>query len=82
MGGSRESSGSTKGSLEMPVAAMTSAEIQGLVIDPSDEAYEEDILRNPYSVKIWFRYLAHKKHAPSQVRSLIFERALKEMPRR
>ena len=51
-------------------------------LDASDEAYEEDILRNPYSVKVWLRYLAHKSHASPQVRTLIFERALKQMPRR
>jgi len=47
-----------------------------------DLAYEEEILRNPYSVKHWLRYCEFKKDAPPAVINLIYERALKEMPGR
>ena len=48
----------------------------------SDIQYEEDLLRNNFSVKSWLRYLEHKKSAPPAVRFMIFERSLKELPGR
>ena len=50
--------------------------------EEEDLAYEEEILRNPYSVKCWSRYLEHKKSAPKSVLNLVYERALKELPGR
>jgi pre-mRNA-splicing factor SYF1 len=50
--------------------------------EEDDLAYEEEILRNPYSVKCWSRYLEHKKSAPKSVLNLVYERALKELPGR
>lgn len=47
-----------------------------------DLAYEEEILRNPYSVKHWLRYCEFKKDAPPAIVNFIYERALKEMPGR
>ncbi|XP_046441080.1 pre-mRNA-splicing factor syf1 homolog [Daphnia pulex] len=51
-----------------------------IVLCEEDLAYEEEILRNPYSVKHWLRYCEFKKDAPPVVVNLIYERALKEMP--
>ena len=48
--------------------------------EESDLPFEEDILRNPYSVKAWWRYLEHKRTAPRAVRNMVYERALKEIP--
>ncbi|EDV28130.1 uncharacterized protein TRIADDRAFT_21689, partial [Trichoplax adhaerens] len=48
--------------------------------EESDIAFEEEILRNPYSVKFWMRYIEHKANSPKQVINLIHERALKELP--
>lgn len=45
-----------------------------------DLPYEEEILRNPFSVKHWLRYIEHKKNAPKQAVNIIYERALKELP--
>ena len=50
--------------------------------EEDDLAYEEDILRNPYSVKCWLRYIEHKKDGSKNALNLIFERALKELPGR
>lgn len=50
--------------------------------EEDDLPYEEEILRNPHSVKCWLRYVEHKKDASSQQRNLIYERALKELPGR
>ncbi|KAI9561619.1 hypothetical protein GHT06_012579 [Daphnia sinensis] len=51
-----------------------------IVLCEEDLAYEEEILRNPYSVKHWLRYCVFKKDAPPAIVNLIYERALKEMP--
>lgn len=45
-----------------------------------DLPYEEEILRNPFSVKHWLRYIEHKKGAPKHEINMIYERALKELP--
>lgn len=50
--------------------------------EESDIPFEEEILRNPYSVKFWMRYIEHKANSPKQVINLIYERALKELPGR
>lgn len=53
---------------------------KAFIIEEADIPYEEDILKNPYSVKAWLRYLEHKRTAPRAVRNLVYERALKEIP--
>ena len=49
---------------------------------PEGEAvvYEEELLQNPYSIKLWIRYLQIKVKAPFAQRKLLFERALKALP--
>lgn len=49
---------------------------------PSDEdlLYEEELLRNPYSLKLWWRYLDARKDAVPKRRYLLYERALKTLP--
>ncbi|KAG6414737.1 hypothetical protein SASPL_122111 [Salvia splendens] len=43
---------------------------------PSEEE-EEEVIRNPHSLKSWLRYLTH---APPEKRVIIYERALKALP--
>ncbi|CAL1689628.1 unnamed protein product [Lasius platythorax] len=45
-----------------------------------DLPYEEEILRNPYSVKHWQRYIDHLKNSKSKNLNVVYERALKELP--
>ncbi|KAL1208921.1 hypothetical protein V5N11_030398 [Cardamine amara subsp. amara] len=49
---------------------------------PSQEdlVYEEEILRNPFSLKLWWRYLIAKAESPFKKRFIIYERALKALP--
>lgn len=47
-----------------------------------DLPYEEEILRNPYSVKHWQRYIDHLKSTKSVNLNIVYERALKELPGR
>ncbi|MGH0154433.1 UNVERIFIED_CONTAM: hypothetical protein FKN15_027195 [Acipenser sinensis] len=48
--------------------------------EEDDLPYEEEIIRNPYSVKCWMRYIEFKQSAPRNTLNMIFERALKELP--
>ena len=48
--------------------------------DEQDLLYEEDILRNAYSLKYWWRYIEAKRRSPPKQRNMICERALKYLP--
>lgn len=55
---------------------------QEIVFEDSDLPYEEEILRHPFQVKCWMRYVEYKT-AKKAVRGsiyILFERALKELP--
>lgn len=49
-------------------------------------AHEEEILRNPFSVKHWIRYIDHLKSDKKKAKKypqrmhLVYERALKQLP--
>jgi pre-mRNA-splicing factor SYF1 len=45
-----------------------------------DLAYEEEILREPFKLKGWWRYLVARAAAPFAKRAVIYERALKALP--
>ncbi|KAI8534826.1 hypothetical protein RHMOL_Rhmol10G0126900 [Rhododendron molle] len=49
---------------------------------PSQEdlPYEEELLRNPSSPKLWWRYLVARTNSPRAKRFTIYERALKALP--
>jgi pre-mRNA-splicing factor SYF1 len=51
-----------------------------LLPDEADLLYEEELLRNPYSLKMWVRYLEARKAASMKKRYLLFERALNALP--
>ncbi|KAF6214822.1 hypothetical protein GE061_009565 [Apolygus lucorum] len=53
-----------------------------ICLNEEDVPYEEEILRNPYSIKHWLRYIDFKKDAPKHGVNIIYERALKELPGR
>ena len=48
--------------------------------DDDDLLYEEELLRNPYSLKMWWRYLEARRDAPARKRYILYERALKALP--
>ncbi|XP_046426784.1 pre-mRNA-splicing factor syf1 homolog [Neodiprion fabricii] len=50
------------------------------IFNEEDLPYEEEILRNPYSVKHWQRYIDHLKSTKSINLNIVYERALKELP--
>lgn len=45
-----------------------------------DYLYEEEVLRNPNNLKLWWRYLIARSDALFKKRSIIYERALKALP--
>ncbi|GFP93108.1 pre-mRNA-splicing factor syf1 [Phtheirospermum japonicum] len=53
---------------------------QDLYPSEEDYLYEEEVLRNPNSLKLWWRYLIARSEAPFKKRAVIYERALKALP--
>ncbi|GBF90079.1 pre-mRNA-splicing factor [Raphidocelis subcapitata] len=49
---------------------------------PTDDdlLYEEELLRNPYSLKMWWRYIQARTDASARRRYVLYERALKALP--
>lgn len=45
-----------------------------------DLVYEEELLRNPFGLKLWWRYLVARREYPFKKRFIIYERALKALP--
>ena len=64
--------------------AVSTQELCALLQNDEDLAYEEDILRNSYSIKTWLRYIEFKRESkapPAQI-NIVYERALRELPGR
>ncbi|XP_058749837.1 uncharacterized protein LOC131622821 [Vicia villosa] len=53
---------------------------QDLYPSEDDLVYEEELLRNPFSLKLWWRYLIARTDSPFKKRCVIYERALKALP--
>jgi hypothetical protein len=52
-----------------------------LIVQTDDDVpYEEEILRNPNTLRCWLRYIQHKKDAPKNQLFLVYERCLKQLP--
>lgn len=51
-----------------------------VVFNDEDLPFEEELLRNPHSLKAWQRYIEAKQGAPKKQINIIYERALKELP--
>uniref|UniRef100_A0A8C0HJZ4 Pre-mRNA-splicing factor SYF1 n=1 Tax=Buteo japonicus TaxID=224669 RepID=A0A8C0HJZ4_9AVES len=48
--------------------------------EEEDVQHEEEILRNPFSVRCWLRYAQARQKGPRHRLNLLFERALRELP--
>uniref|UniRef100_A0A2K5JW01 Pre-mRNA-splicing factor SYF1 n=1 Tax=Colobus angolensis palliatus TaxID=336983 RepID=A0A2K5JW01_COLAP len=62
------------------MARLSRAERPDLVFDEEDLPYEEEIMRNQFSVKCWLRYIEFKQGAPKPRLNQLYERALKLLP--
>ncbi|XP_044372687.1 pre-mRNA-splicing factor syf1 homolog [Triticum aestivum] len=49
-------------------------------VSADDVAYEEDVLRDPFRLSGWLRYLSARRAAPPAKRAAIYERALRALP--
>jgi len=54
--------------------------VSDLMPTDDDLLYEEELLRNPYSLKMWCRYIKARTDAAAKRRYLLYERALKALP--
>ena len=63
-----------------PAAAPVDDVVSDLMPTDADLLYEEEILRNPYSLRMWLRYIEARKDAPDKRRFLLFERAIQKLP--
>uniref|UniRef100_A0A8C9L5Z6 Pre-mRNA-splicing factor Syf1-like N-terminal HAT-repeats domain-containing protein n=1 Tax=Serinus canaria TaxID=9135 RepID=A0A8C9L5Z6_SERCA len=52
-------------------------------MSPEEEEvqHEEELLRNPFSVRGWLRYAQARQRGPRPRLNQIYERALRELPR-
>ena len=48
-----------------------------VVFEEEDLPFEEELLRNPHSLKAWLRYIEAREDAPNSKLNLLYERALK-----
>ncbi|CAG9461233.1 unnamed protein product [Pedinophyceae sp. YPF-701] len=48
--------------------------------DDDDLVYEAEVLRNPYTLRSWTKYLNERKDIPVKRRYVIYERALRALP--
>ncbi len=63
-----------------PAAEGANGVIDDLMPTDEDLLYEEELLRNPFSLKMWWRYLQARVDAPTKRRYLLYERAVKALP--
>jgi pre-mRNA-splicing factor SYF1 len=50
------------------------------LIAEEDIPYEEELIRNPYTLKPWLRYLQHKTDRPLHEKVFVLERACRGLP--
>ncbi|XP_058393937.1 pre-mRNA-splicing factor SYF1 isoform X2 [Diceros bicornis minor] len=62
------------------MARPSRSERPDLVFEEEDLPYEEEIMRNQFSVKCWLRYIEFKQGAPKPRLNQLYERALKLLP--
>lgn len=67
---------------EIASARMTleSVKMDLYLVSEEDVPYEEELIRNPYSLKPWLHYLQHKTDQPLHERVFILERACRALP--
>lgn len=68
------------GLVENASAQNGSSNFDELLPDDDDLLYEEELLRNPYSLRMWWRYLEARKDAAQKRRFLLYERAISALP--
>lgn len=62
------------------VSTVKASALEDLLPNDEDLLYEEELLRNPFSLKMWWRYIEARKHVSARRKYLLYERALKSLP--
>ena len=60
--------------------AASGMDVNALAPSLEDVIFEEELMRSPYSLRLWIRYLDCRKTAPPKQRNMLFERALRALP--
>ena len=68
------------GLVDMSSTQNGNSNFEELLPDDDDLLYEEELLRNPYSLRMWVRYLEARKDAAQKRRFLLYERAISALP--
>jgi pre-mRNA-splicing factor SYF1 len=55
-------------------------ELEETLVKETDVAYEQELKRDPYQIRVWFSYFQSKSEASNEMRYLLYERAVKAMP--
>jgi pre-mRNA-splicing factor SYF1 len=63
-----------------PVGKQQLDKLDDLMPRDEDLLFEEELLRNPYSLKMWWRYIQARTDATAKRRYLLYERALRALP--
>jgi hypothetical protein len=64
----------------LATAALQMSSLDDLLPDADDLLYEDELLRNPFSLKMWWRYIQARTDGAAKKRYLLYERALKSLP--
>ena len=78
-----ERGGSNEETEEVPPRSdllATDQSLEELLPDENDLVYEEELLRNPYNLKLWLQYIGERENAPMKRRNVLYERALQALP--
>jgi pre-mRNA-splicing factor SYF1 len=59
---------------------MSSADVLPADYSEEDLIFEEELLRAPHQLKVWWRYIDARKDATTAKRHLLYERALRALP--
>lgn len=60
--------------------ALAATKMDIYLIAEEDVPYEEELVRNPYTLKPWLHYLQHKTDRPLHEKVFVLERACRELP--
>jgi pre-mRNA-splicing factor SYF1 len=74
------SPGAMPGQVLRPKRTTESSKLDIYLIAEEDIQYEEELIRSPYTLKPWLRYLQHKSDAPIHERVFVLERACRALP--
>ncbi|OEH78794.1 putative XPA-binding protein [Cyclospora cayetanensis] len=80
MRGEKEGSGEDAQAAAEAAEAAAALDLSELVGGDADIAYEQELRRDPYQLKVWLAYLKSRAEAKPAIRFVIYERAVRSLP--